>query len=607
MRFKILKQGGYGASGGLSESGGNMSGPLVLAGNPTQPLHASTKGYVDSALSNLNGASLITGLIPVERLPAFTGDITNVAGSNVFSLSNSGVTPSTYPKVTVNAKGRITNGYLLSEADLPGLDWNKVTTGKPNTRAGYGITDGIAPSGGTMTGDLIVNNDPTAPLHIATKGYVDAVVAGNSSGSVKTGDMIRKTTSTTPSGFLKCNGGDVSKTVYPALYSVIGDTYSASNIPGVGQPWISQYDINNANQVNNFTWSQSVRFNDATEYGDISGCAVVVTKNRVYFIGGTLNSNYTGTIYSSVINSDGSLGAITAVSSLSFGTLGMSHAIVTKNRVYLIGGVINNSDNHAVYTAPINADGTLGSFTSSGTFPAHVRTHAVGVWKNYVYVVGGYNTLNGSVQGDFTGYSRNIFRGTIAADGTIGSWINYPNALPIESYNHGLAIIKDKMYVLGGRRTTNSDASNTILVCSINPDGTLSAFSTSPVTLPEAMHSEGPTFITKNNIYLAHYTKMFRIPINADGTLGTSVIDSTIPIGIYQGRGFITSSGLHVFGASGGADVNAANIYKASFNGGQNDYSLYYSGTLTATDPTNFRLPDFSAKEMPGSFTYIKA
>ncbi|MNO12986.1 hypothetical protein D3C76_26060 [compost metagenome] len=67
---------------------------------------------------------------------SFTGDGTasvNIGGNtNVganFTLANSGVSAGVYPKVTVDAKGRVTGGALLLAADIPALDAGKVTTG----------------------------------------------------------------------------------------------------------------------------------------------------------------------------------------------------------------------------------------------------------------------------------------------------------------------------------------------------------------------------------------------------------------------------------------------------------------------------------------------
>ena len=60
---------------------------------------------------------------------------------DVISLVSGVVSAGTYPKVTVDIYGRVTAGTTLSASDVPSLDWGKITSGKPTTLAGYGITD----------------------------------------------------------------------------------------------------------------------------------------------------------------------------------------------------------------------------------------------------------------------------------------------------------------------------------------------------------------------------------------------------------------------------------------------------------------------------------
>lgn len=76
------------------------------------------------------------------------GDLT---ANRTISLATSGVTAGTYTKVTVDTYGRVTSGDTLLDTDIPNLDWSKITTGKPTTLAGYGITDGV--NSITVTGD----------------------------------------------------------------------------------------------------------------------------------------------------------------------------------------------------------------------------------------------------------------------------------------------------------------------------------------------------------------------------------------------------------------------------------------------------------------------
>ena len=85
----------------------------------------------------ISGAA--TGSIPFDGSQDVTLNLT---------LANSTASAGTYTKVTINAKGLVTVGGGLVATDIPSLDWNKITTGKPTTLAGYGINDAI-PTGYT--------------------------------------------------------------------------------------------------------------------------------------------------------------------------------------------------------------------------------------------------------------------------------------------------------------------------------------------------------------------------------------------------------------------------------------------------------------------------
>lgn len=97
------------------------------------------------------------------------------------TLANSGVTAGTYNNsatavtpFTVDAKGRVT-GTGSAVTITPA--WSSITS-KPTTLSGFGITDALALSGGTMTGAITLAADPTQAMHAATKQYVDATAQG---------------------------------------------------------------------------------------------------------------------------------------------------------------------------------------------------------------------------------------------------------------------------------------------------------------------------------------------------------------------------------------------------------------------------------------------
>lgn len=72
-----------------------------------------------------------------------TGDVTGSGTSPVTTTLATLGTAGTYTKVSTDSKGRVVTGELLSAADVPSIDWSKITSGKPTTVAGYGITDAV--------------------------------------------------------------------------------------------------------------------------------------------------------------------------------------------------------------------------------------------------------------------------------------------------------------------------------------------------------------------------------------------------------------------------------------------------------------------------------
>ena len=113
-------------SGKVNKSGDTMTGPLVLPGDPTQPMEAATKQYVDQ-----HGGGASGDFLPLSG-GTMTGPITLAAD------------PST-------AMQAATKQYADKMLPL---------------------------AGGTMTGALTLPADPTSDMQAATKKYVDDMAGG---------------------------------------------------------------------------------------------------------------------------------------------------------------------------------------------------------------------------------------------------------------------------------------------------------------------------------------------------------------------------------------------------------------------------------------------
>ena len=150
-----------------------------LTANKYLTQSAADSRYVTSSRKVIAGTGLSGG-------GALTSDVT-------LSLGTSGVVAGTYTKVMVDAYGRVTSGTNLSSTDIPNLDWSKITTGKPTTLAGYGITDAYTQVQAekkfvTLATDQVITGNKTFTNFIRindTKGlsYSGNTVFRNSSGN----------------------------------------------------------------------------------------------------------------------------------------------------------------------------------------------------------------------------------------------------------------------------------------------------------------------------------------------------------------------------------------------------------------------------------------
>ena len=572
-----------------SGGGGTLTGPLILSSDPTLPLQATTKGYIDTALNAIPMTKVVSGTMIVDRFPGFNGDVIKNVGAASISLAPTGVGAGSYTKYSVDGKGRITTAATLVDTDMPSISWNKIVTGKVSSIANYGITDAVSKAGDTLTGFLTLTSNPTAPTHTANKAYVDSVAAAS---LYSIGDVYVRPMNITPNGFLRANGSFLDKTTYSALYTVVGDTFTPISQPGNGQPWRLQYDINTTQSSDITNWSTGTSL-PVTVF---RGCAFV-TKNRAYLIGGQVNGSPSSTVYSAPINADGTLGTWATETAFPV-TLTQSHVVVTKNKVHILGGLANGASSSAVYTAPINTDGTIGVWTTGVALPATIVVSQAVVILNKVYLIGG--VVNSAA-------SAAVHSATIDADGTIGSWTTGGSLPGILAYSQAV-VTKSKVYMLGGN--LSGVRTNAVHSAPINEDGSLGTWITD-VALPSTV-SFSHSVITKNRVYLIGgsvdgpvSSTILTAPINADGTLGVWAVGTPLPNTLTYSHAIIVLNKVYLLGGRVDSQLSSV-VHVGVISGGLNDYSEYYNGSYTVNNTSKFRLPDFSSKETSTQFYYIK-
>lgn len=200
----------------IQRGGDTMSGALALAADPTDPLHAGTKQYIDNAtaaivaqipppgLSESDVTTLISNaILNLQGTP--TGVVTdvNVASGNVALDAGPWATTDTYRVINASATGRVvtlppgvsgTRTFVSARTNTRVVTLQKGTTTYRLAAGGFAIVyldgsanymrviasgaqsiDFVARSGDTMTGPLVLPANPTTALQAAPKQYVDAV------------------------------------------------------------------------------------------------------------------------------------------------------------------------------------------------------------------------------------------------------------------------------------------------------------------------------------------------------------------------------------------------------------------------------------------------
>lgn len=260
---------------------------------------------------------------------------------------------------------------------------------------------------------------------------------------------------------------------------------------------------------------------------------VTNARGTAYVIGGLVGPTATDSILTAPINEDGTLGTWAKSSArLVTARAGFSQqAQVIGNYLYVFGGFYTSNGNQiplgTVERAPLNGDGSLGAFsTVSGidlvTAKSFFTTLVTGP---YVYAIGSPTGNSGAAT---------VERAPVRADGSLGAFATVAGVtLKTPRMDHASVRIGNALYVLGGC-TPNWAGLTSVEKATVNADGTLGDFATvSGVTLSSVRFGQQPV-MTNGRLYLVGgYFNGFLTTVESAPVTGTT-------LGTFANEGGIT-------------------------------------------------------------------
>lgn len=367
------------------------------------------------SISLLNYLDLSTtyasGTLTVSSLPSYTGDVTSTSGSNVLTLSSTGVVPGTYIKTTVDIKGRVTSSSVLSSSD--------VTTAlgyTPATAASAGIT---TLNGSSSATQIFVANSTGTVFNISSLNGTHSFNIPLAASASVTAGLISN------ADYMTFNGKITSSAV--SIAQVLGYIPAVSGSAGVGT-------LLAANNLSDLTSATIARTN--LGLGTVAVYNVGTSANNILQLNGS----------SQVPAVDGSL--ITSLTRNKITSSSANHVLINDSSGLISSEAALNvtrggtGTSSYVANALIMANGTGSAFTSATCSSGEIlRWNAVaGSWactsilaavSSTAFVIGGNSlaasaTIGTNDNNDFYLKTNDTNRIQITSAGTVG--INLPAA-----------------------------------------------------------------------------------------------------------------------------------------------------------------------------------
>jgi len=296
-------------------------------------------------------------------------------------------------------------------------------------------------------------------------------------------------------------------------------------------------------------------------------------RGKVFSIGGNNGSTSIVSVYSSVLDSSGSITTWVTENALPVALEDFA-VLTTANRIYVIGGYTSGTNTYSdkIYTAIVANDGQLGSWElCANTLPDVLSTSSIFVNASCVYLFGGK---------DDNGFTDSCYRAKLNDAGELGVWTIYGKNAPYAASGNGVFVVGEFLYFCGG--DTASGVTDAVYRARVLCSGELGPWNANNIPLPKKL--TGAVYITsKNNLYIYGGKDDTGNP-----NIGSYIVDisNTIedPISVYSTHNngpntyfhtnaLITSSKLYFIGGHNGSTV-LDNVYSVGYQGGLDSYEV---------------------------------
>jgi hypothetical protein len=267
------------------------------------------------------------------------------------------------------------------------------------------------------------------------------------------------------------------------------------------------------------TWTQTTALPAARGFS----AAVVATSfnskvggnGTIYVLGGLdATGAATSTIYEASLNADGTIGGPAAGSWTTLTATPLPQAlyahgaVIFHGHIYVAGGNDSTGTPVAkVYSAAINADGTLGAWTTLVDLPDTRAYHQFVTAAGNIYVLGGTNAkVDPIVNAQSTGAQSTIFYQAInLKDGTLTgtAWTTNGSGLSKSREKFSAVVTGGGVLASGGLYNGATNGSSEQEFSSINTDGSLSSFTTVTGSTTITKQVGGYNFYNQSSAYFA--------------------------------------------------------------------------------------------------------